>query len=55
MIVITTTAGNINRRIVVWDGQSINQDSISKIIRTKRAEVMAQMVEHLPSKNKALS
>jgi hypothetical protein len=33
----------------------IKQDSISKITKAKRAGDVAQVVEHLPSKGKALS
>jgi hypothetical protein len=42
-----------NRRILVQAGQAIKPDSISKIIKAKRA--MAQVVERLPIKNEALS
>jgi hypothetical protein len=47
--------GSINRRIVVQAGPSIKQDSIPKITKTKKAGDMADVVDHLPSKNKALS
>jgi hypothetical protein len=47
--------GSINRRVVVQDSWDIKQDPISKIPKAKRARGMAQVVECLNSKNKALS
>jgi hypothetical protein len=44
-----------NRMIVVKAGLGKNQDSISKLIRAKRAKGVDQAAEHLPSKHDALS
>jgi hypothetical protein len=44
-----------NRRITVQVSQGNNQDPISKITRAKKTGSMAQAVEHLPKKHKALS
>jgi hypothetical protein len=45
----------INRRIVVQVGQGRNVRRYWKIIKTKRAEGMTQVTEHLPNKQEALS
>jgi hypothetical protein len=47
--------GNINSRIAVHSSLGIKGDPISKITNAKRAGGVAQRVEHLPSKHKALS
>jgi hypothetical protein len=46
---IPATVRSINRKIMVQVGLGKKQDPISKITRSKRAESMAQVVEHLPS------
>jgi hypothetical protein len=46
---------SISRKIMVHSSLGKKQDSISKIPRVKRAGVMAQAVEHLPSKCDVLS
>jgi hypothetical protein len=45
----------MNRRIVVQAGPSKKQELMSKILRAKRVRGMAQVVEHLWSKNETLS
>jgi hypothetical protein len=47
--------GSTNRRITVQAGPGIKQDPISKITNTKRAGVVTQVGECLPSNHKALS
>jgi hypothetical protein len=47
--------GSTNRKIVVQVSLVINQDPISKITNAKWVGGLAQVVEHLPSKFKALS
>jgi hypothetical protein len=50
MPVILVTAGSINsRRIMVQDGLGISEDHISKRTMAKRAESVAQEVEHTPN------
>jgi 16S rRNA G1207 methylase RsmC len=39
----------------VWSRLGIKQESISKITKVKRADVVIQMVERLPSKHEVLS
>jgi hypothetical protein len=53
--IIPATQGCTNKKIVVHADSYIKQDSISKIITAKRTGRMAQAVQHLPSKYKALS
>jgi uncharacterized protein YwlG (UPF0340 family) len=45
----------LNRRIVVQTGLNKKQHTISKITREKRAGGMAEVVDYLPSKHKALN
>jgi hypothetical protein len=47
--------GGISKRIVIQAGLGIKQHPMSKITKVKRAESVAQVVEHPPSKCKALS
>jgi hypothetical protein len=44
-----------NKRIIIHAGLGKTQGSINKITRAKRAGGMAQAIECLPSKHKALS
>jgi hypothetical protein len=53
--VITPTQGSTNRRIVVQAIPGIKQDCVSKTTNTKEASGIAQMVQCMSSKGKALS
>jgi hypothetical protein len=54
MPVISATQRSTNGRIPVWDSLGIKQEPISEITKAKRAGGVIQMVEHLPSKCRAL-
>jgi hypothetical protein len=47
--------GTISRKIRVQADLGIKQDPVSKITKTKKAGYVAQEVENLPTKYKALS
>jgi hypothetical protein len=47
--------GSLNWNIIVQAGLGERQDPMSKITRAKRVGGMAQSVQHLPSKCKALN
>jgi hypothetical protein len=53
--VTPATEGNINRRIMVQTILGKRQDPISNITRVKRTGGLAQVVQCLPRKHKALS
>jgi hypothetical protein len=47
--------GSVDRRMAVQAALGKKQDFVSKINKAKRAEGMAQVIDHLPSKSKALN
>jgi hypothetical protein len=54
-VLSSASEGNKNRRIMVQAGPCIKQDPIWKIINTKKAGGVAQVVQHLPSEYEALN
>jgi hypothetical protein len=45
--------GSVDRRMAVQAASGKKQDFVSKINKAKRAEGMAQVIDHLPSKTRA--
>jgi hypothetical protein len=55
MPVIPAIWGNTNRKMAVQAHLDIKRDRTSKITKAKRASGVAQVIEHLHSKHKALN
>jgi hypothetical protein len=55
MVVYPSYVGGISRRIIIHGWPQAKVTPYPKITKAKRAESVAQMVEHLPNKEESLN